>query len=141
MSSSNVPFVEGKAPFKVAGIDRTCETWYKVYGDLKGSKRRPLVILHGGPGFSHHYLASLADLHTKFGIPLVFYDQLGNGLSTHLPEKNGDKEFWTIQLFIDEFNNLVKHLGSGIHVARFRSDGCQKRETGMRSSDCLFGLD
>jgi L-proline amide hydrolase len=38
------------------------------------------------------------------------YDQLGCGNSTHLQEKNGDTSFWTVQLFINEFNNLVKHF-------------------------------
>jgi hypothetical protein len=32
----------------------TYQTWYKVYGDLKGSGKRPLVAVHGGPGMSHH---------------------------------------------------------------------------------------
>ena len=111
MSEPNAPSVEGEAVFRIPGIDKPCKTWYKVYGDLKGSKHRPLVVLHGGPGFSHNYLLSLADLTSKYGIPVIFYDQIGNGLSTHLPEKTGDAQFWTIQLFMDEFHNLISHLG------------------------------
>jgi pimeloyl-ACP methyl ester carboxylesterase len=41
-------------------------------------------------------------------IPLVFYDQLGNGQSTH--RRDAPKEFWTIELFMDELDNLLKHL-------------------------------
>src|SRR5262249_53186654 len=33
------------------------------------------------------------------------------GLSTHLPEKGAD--FWTVQLFLDELDNLLTHLGIG----------------------------
>jgi pimeloyl-ACP methyl ester carboxylesterase len=47
---------EGKIAFKVGA--ETYETWYKVFGDLKTSKKRPLVALHGGPGMSHHYMLS-----------------------------------------------------------------------------------
>ncbi|KAL9067736.1 MAG: hypothetical protein Q9157_006709 [Trypethelium eluteriae] len=46
----------------------------------------------------------------RFGIPTIFYDQLGNGNSTRLPEKNGDGTFWTESLFSDELNNLIDHL-------------------------------
>ncbi|KIW00002.1 hypothetical protein, variant [Verruconis gallopava] len=72
---------------------------------------RPLIVLHGGPGIGHKYLLSLTDLTTDFGIPVIFYDQIGCGNSTHLREKNGDSGFWSVQLFVDEFHNLVDHLG------------------------------
>ena len=38
------------------------------------------------------------------------YDQLGCGNSTHLPEKNGDCDFWTVSLFLSELSNLLTHL-------------------------------
>ena len=47
---------------------------------------------------------------TLYGTPVVLYDQLGNGRSTHLPEKNGDANFWTVNLFVDELHNLLDHL-------------------------------
>lgn len=65
--------------------------------------------IHGGPGACHDYLLPLTDLTPA--TPLVFYDQIGNGRSTHLPEKNGDEAFWTTELFKDELDNLIAHLG------------------------------
>jgi len=41
-------------------------------------------------------------------IPIVFYDQLGGGRSTHRPD--APKDFWTPELFMDELDNLLKHL-------------------------------
>jgi hypothetical protein len=38
-----------------AGL-RSFKTWYRVFGDLKNSNRRPVVIMHDGPGSTHHYL-------------------------------------------------------------------------------------
>lgn len=35
---------------------RAFETWYKVFGDLKHPNRRPVVIIHDGPGLTHDYL-------------------------------------------------------------------------------------
>lgn len=39
------------------------------------------------------------------------YDQVGCGRSTHLPEKGGDENFWTVKLFLQELENLLSHLG------------------------------
>ena len=82
------------------------ETWYRVTGDL--STGVPLVLLHGGPGAAHDYLDSLTRLASE-DRAVVHYDQVGCGLSTHLPE--APKEFWTVQLFLDELSALLAHLG------------------------------
>ncbi|KAI0427254.1 Alpha/Beta hydrolase protein [Xylaria sp. FL1042] len=89
--------MEGKAQFNVAGVLFPCETWYKVFGDLE-SDAVSLIVVHGGPGACHEYLLPLTDLASS--MPLVFYDQIGNGRSTHLPDKAGD-----------ELQNLICHLG------------------------------
>jgi L-proline amide hydrolase len=90
------------------------ETWYRIEGEL-GSGPPPLVTLHGGPGATHDYLLSLADL-ARDGRAVVFYDQLGNGNSTHLPDRGAD--FWTVDLFARQLAALVDHLGigDGYHV-------------------------
>jgi L-proline amide hydrolase len=85
------------------------QTWYRVEGELDGGPA-PLVTLHGGPGAVHDYLLSLEDL-ARDGRAIVFYDQLGNGRSTHLRERMGDGDFWTPELFVRELTNLVRHLG------------------------------
>ncbi len=61
------------------------QTWYRVTGHFDG-KNTPLVILHGGPGCTHDYVDAFKDIAAS-GYPVVHYDQLGNGRSTHLPEK------------------------------------------------------
>lgn len=45
-------------------------------------------------------------------IPVIFYDQLGCGLSTHLPDLSGPTgaKFWTPSLFLSELTNLITHL-------------------------------
>jgi L-proline amide hydrolase len=99
---------EGKVPFPIDGD--TAETWYRIDGDLRPDapdSPAPLVTLHGGPGATHDYLLALADL--ADGRPVVFYDQIGNGRSTHYPERGAD--FWTVDLFVRELHNLVDALG------------------------------
>lgn len=92
---------EGEAPF------RGWSTWYRVTGELDSGKP-PLVVLHGGPGCTHDYVLALAAL-ADTGRAVVHYDQLGSGSSTHLPERGGD--FWTVELFLEELDNLLAALG------------------------------
>ena len=87
------------------------QTWYRITGDLEGSAaagKPPLVVLHGGPGVPHDYTLRLAGIAAQ-GRAVVHYDQLGCGRSTHLPDKGAD--FWTVQLFLDELDNLLDALG------------------------------
>lgn len=83
------------------------ETWYRITGDLSSSLT-PLVVVHGGPGFTHDYVLSLSEL-AATGRPVIHYDQLGCGRSTRLPDKDAD--FWTVELFLDELNTLLDALG------------------------------
>ncbi|KAF2653599.1 prolyl aminopeptidase [Lophiostoma macrostomum CBS 122681] len=83
-----------------------CSTWYGVVG-TPSPTNPPLILAHGGPGAGHSYLVYLSYLHTHYGIPLIFYDQLGCGRSTHLPHKAGDESFWTVDLFISELDDLI----------------------------------
>src|SRR5436309_14653803 len=86
------------------------ETWYRVTGDLRpgdAAAPAPLVVLHGGPGGTHDYLLSLVDLADRRAV--IHYDQLGNGRSTHFPDRGA--EFWTPDLFVRELHNLVDALG------------------------------
>lgn len=101
---------EGEADFNIPAAGKACKTWYKIFGNLS-SGMLPPVGLHGGSEAGHNYLLSLEDLASKHGIPVVLYDQLGTGNSTHLQDKRGDASFWTVDLFLGELNNLLKHLG------------------------------
>ena len=115
------PITEGVAEYHVPGLSAPSKTWYKVVGNLReAGNRTPLIILHGGPGANHDYLLPFADLAEQYSIPCIFYDQIGNGKSTHLRERNGDREFWTVELFRQELDNLIDHLdlrkGNGFDI-------------------------
>ncbi|KAK4031497.1 hypothetical protein C8A01DRAFT_21285 [Parachaetomium inaequale] len=104
-----IPTTEGTIPFDAPNAGKAAETWYKIVGSLD-SPSPPLIALHGGPGAGHGYLASLTDLNKKYNIPIIFYDQVGCGKSTHFREKMGDTSFWTFELFYAELDNLVDSL-------------------------------
>ncbi|TFK49610.1 proline-specific peptidase [Heliocybe sulcata] len=96
----------GTIPFTYNG--ETYHTWYKVVGNLT-SGTRPLVVLHGGPGISHHYLLPHAELAASSNIPVIIYDQLGIGQSSHVEGKPA--QFWSVELFMDELDNVLRHFG------------------------------
>ena len=103
--TTDAPVTEGSIPFIYQG--ETYQTYYKVFGSLADRTTTSLVILHGGPGLSHDYLLPLSDL-ADTSIPVIFYDQIGNARSTHLKSK--PRTFWTIDLFIDELENVLRHF-------------------------------
>ena len=82
-------------------------TWYRVIGDLK-SKKTPAVVLHGGPGAPHNYVLGIVHLIAMTGRPVIVYDQIGSGQSTHLKDK--PSEFWSVELFKEELNLILKEL-------------------------------
>ncbi|MGA4838253.1 proline iminopeptidase-family hydrolase [Streptomyces sp. G45] len=98
---ASTPTAKGTVPF------REYKTWYRVTG-RPGTGRPALVVVHGGPGSTHDYLLGLTAF-AEQGWPVVHYDQIGNGGSTHLPD--ADPGFWTPELFRDELDNLLNRLG------------------------------
>ncbi|KAF9523932.1 Alpha/Beta hydrolase protein [Crepidotus variabilis] len=109
-TSTSVPVVTGELDFKIPTLNTTGKTWYKIIGNLT-SHQRPLVALHGGPGFDSEYMEILSNITTPRSGALVVYDQIGNGRSTHLPNKLGDDSFWTDGLFLSELDNVLSKLG------------------------------
>lgn len=77
-------------------------TWYKVSGDGSGT---PVILLHGGPGFTSIYMKSAEALGD--GRKVVRYDQLGGGNSS----KTTDTTIFTIPHFVAELEALRAHLG------------------------------
>lgn len=106
MANPNATAKEGTIPFTHDG--ETFQTYYKVFGDIETRTKPPLVVLHGGPGLIHNYLVPFSDLTVNLSIPVILYDQIGNGKSTHLRDK--PSSFWTIDLFIAELVNLIKYF-------------------------------
>jgi proline-specific peptidase len=84
------------------------KVWYRIAGDGDGV---PLLLLHGGPGFTSEYLEPLETLgETR---PVVFYDQLGCGWSDR-PE---DPALWTVGRFVEEVALVREALGlERVHI-------------------------
>lgn len=125
---------EGCAPFL------QYQTWYqRCEPDDADVTKAPLVVVHGGPGVPHDYLRSLTDI-VNFGRTVIFYDQMGCGKSTHLPE--ADTALWTPGLFVDELDFLINHLeiDPGYHLLGQSWGGMLAQEHAIRGTRGLRSL-
>lgn len=79
-------------------------TYYRLVGERQEGKA-PIILLHGGPGSTHNYFEVLDEL-ALTGHQLVMYDQIGCG-NSYL---DGHPELWNKEVWLDEFEALVKYL-------------------------------
>jgi len=109
--SALAPTSSGRIPFTIPSTGDAAETYYMVWGSLDG-RTAPLIVLHGGPGAAHNYVLRISLLHKHHGIPVVLYDQIGCGQSSHHPEYKGERsDIWSPALFVAELDNLRAALG------------------------------
>ena len=93
-----VPLSPGEAMLAVDGG----KIWYRISGTGHGT---PVILLHGGPGFSSFYMKPFEDLGDDRSV--VRYDQLGGGKS----DRSTDTTLFTIDHFVRELDSLRAHLG------------------------------
>ncbi len=75
------------------------ESWYGVVGDLT-SGQIPLVLLHGGPGFTSYSQEPLSALLDT--VPVVFIDQAGCGRA----KRGGGRKDFTVDGFVEELESI-----------------------------------
>jgi proline iminopeptidase len=75
--------------------------WYRIEGSGTAT---PLLVLHGGPGATHHYLKPLGALADER--PVIFYDQLGSGRS----DRPTDTTLWRVERFVEELGQVREAL-------------------------------
>lgn len=131
---SSVPVETRIVPF------RDLETWVQVTTPTTPrAEAHPLFVLHGGPGMAHDYVRNIAELAEETGRTVIHYDQLGCGRSTHLPDAPAD--FWTPELFVDEFHNVRTALGiDDYHLLGQSWGGMLGAEIAVRAPQGLASL-
>ncbi|GCF93007.1 proline iminopeptidase [Enterococcus florum] len=81
------------------------QTYYRIVGEEANGKK-PLILMHGGPGSTHNYFEVLDEMAVD-GRQLIMYDQLGCGKSA-VPS---DPSLWTKETWVNELIALREHLG------------------------------
>ena len=80
---------------------------YKVWTKRMGSGPLKVLLLHGGPGFTHQYLEAMESFLPEAGIEMYYYDQLGCGNS----DKPTDPSLWTRDRYREEVEEVRIGLG------------------------------
>lgn len=82
---------------------------YSLYNEE--GKNAPIIVLNGGPGGSFtSYYPYIKDIAIRSDRPILFYNQVGGGKEG----VNGkEPSFWTMERWIDELMEVVKHFGFG----------------------------
>ena len=78
------------------------KVWYKVVGE---GDKTPILLLHGGPGFTSYYLNPMDELGKER--PVIFFDQLGCGRS----DREIDTTLMTVESYVKRLEELRVSLG------------------------------
>ncbi len=94
---------------KVAGIKMVPVMGgrHKVWTKRMGEGPLKVLLLHGGPGFTHQYLEAMESFLPQAGIEMYYYDQLGCGNS----DKPDDPGLWTRERYREEVEEVRVGLG------------------------------
>jgi proline iminopeptidase len=82
----------------------TFHVWTKRAGN---NPRIKLLLLHGGPGFTHEYFEAFDSYFPGAGIEYYYYDQLGSAYS----DQPDIPELWDLPRFVDEVEQVRQALG------------------------------
>ena len=80
------------------------QVWIKRVGN---NPKLKLLLLTGGPGFSHGYLEVMDSFLPAEGVEYYHYDQLETGES----DKPDDPDLWTVARYVDEVDQVRKAIG------------------------------
>lgn len=93
--SRMIPITTPKGPHKV---------WVKRVGN---NPKLKLLLLTGGPGFSHAYLEVMDSFLPAEGVEYYHYDQLETGNS----DRPNDPDLWSLARYVDEVDQVRKAIG------------------------------
>lgn len=111
----NVAYIEKDLRLTIPEIPRLCDAPGRqkarinvgdceLYVEQEG-EGIPIVLLHGGPGATHHYFHPSFSQAGKLA-RIIYYDQRGCGLSDYQPGSG-----YTVDQAVEDLENLKKALG------------------------------
>ncbi len=77
----------------------TFNVWTKKFGN---NPKMKLLLLSGGPGATHEYFECMESFLPAEGIELIYYDQLGTGLS----DNPNDTSMWDLDRYVEEVEQV-----------------------------------
>lgn len=106
----------------------------ELYVEQEG-KGIPIVLLHGGPGATHHYFHPFFSKAAKFA-RVIYYDQRGCGISDYKPGSG-----YTVDQAVEDLETLKKALGFEKWVVLGHSyGGYLAQRYAMKHPESVMGL-
>lgn len=112
------------------------KVWTKRFGN---NPRIKILLLHGGPAFTHEYFECFESFFPKEGIEFYEYDQLGSYYS----DQPKDSSLWTVDRFVEEVEQVRKALGltkDNFYLLGNSWGGMLAMEYALKYQDNLKGL-
>ena len=81
------------------------KVWTKRFGN---NPRIKVLLLHGGPAFTHQYMEVFESFFPKEGFEFYEYDQLGCGNS----DRPADTSLWVLDRFVEEVEQIRQAIGA-----------------------------
>ena len=110
--------------------------WTKRIGNNPTIK---VLLLHGGPGFTHEYLEAIDSHFPAAGIEYYYYDQLGSYYS----DQPDEPELWNTPRFVEEVEQVRQALDLGpdnFYLYGHSWGGLLAMEFALKYPDSLKGL-
>jgi len=110
--------------------------WTKRIGNNPTIK---VLLLHGGPGFTHEYLEAIDSHFPAAGIEYYYYDQLGSYYS----DQPDEPELWNTPRFVEEVEQVRQALDLGpdnFYLYGHSWGGLLAMEFALKYPDNLKGL-
>lgn len=83
----------------------TFNVWTKRVGN---NNRVKILLLHGGPGFTHEYFECFESYFPRQGFEFYYYDQLGSYYS----DQPSDNSLWQVERFVEEVEQVRQAIGA-----------------------------
>jgi proline iminopeptidase len=114
----------------------TFHVWTKRVGN---NPRIKVLLLHGGPGFTHEMFEACDSYLPAAGVEYYYYDQLGSAYS----DQPDDTTLWDLPRFVDEVEQVRKGLGldsSNFYLMGVSWGGMLAMEYALAHQEALRGL-
>lgn len=120
----------------ISSNGRTFNIWTKRIGNNPKIK---LLLLNGGPGATHEYFECFESFMPQQNIEIIYYDQLGCGLSDNPKDTN----FWDLPRYVEEVEQVRKALNltkDNFYLLGHSWGGILAMQYALKYQDNLKGL-
>lgn len=108
--NDNDDYLNFKTPgkYQAGGVQMVkLKEGFKVWTKKFGNSPMKVLLLHGGPAFTHEYMECFESFFPKANIEFYEYDQLGSYYS----DQPDNDSLWVLDRFVEEVEQVRKTLG------------------------------